>query len=86
MIQRKPARRALLAIAALALLALFTSFTPAQKVCSASGGSGGVEINYEYFPDATYTAGCGYKVIACNGTTFVWGCQTPYYRITYIDC
>jgi len=84
--QSNPARRGLLVLAALALLFLATSFTPAQKVCSASGGSGGVEINYEYFTDATYTNGCGYKVIACNGSTFVWGCQTAYYTVMYIDC
>jgi len=84
--QSTPARRAVLVLAALALLFFATSFMSAQKACSASGGSGGVEINYQYFPDATYTNGCGYKVIACNGSTFVWGCQTAYYTVTYIDC
>lgn len=81
-----PARRGLLVLAALALLFLATSFMPAQKACSASGGSGGVETNYTYFPDATYTNSCGYKVIACDGVTFVWGCHTAYYTITYIEC
>ena len=78
-----PARRGLLVLAALALMFLATSFMPAQKACSASGG---VETNYTYFPDATYTNSCGYKVIACNGATFVWGCRTPYYTIMYIEC
>jgi len=70
----------------MALLFLATSITPAQKECSASGGSGGVETNYQYFPDATYTNSCGYKVISCSGSTFVWGCQTAYSTVTYIDC
>ena len=84
--QSSPARRGLLILAALALLFLATSFTPAQKACSAAGGSGGVETDYDYFTDATHTNECGAKVIACNGNTFVWGCQTPYYTIMYIDC
>ena len=83
----KPSSRVkrLFLLAALVLtLVLSGAFLPWRRVSSRTVCNGTYSTIINYYSDATYTEGIGYRYIQCNGTVTFVGRSSPYQQTEII--